>query len=159
MKRMKLTVDNSVFELRAFDRNTLEKSFVWLNDTDIQLGMNITYKVTKERQEQWFLGLAYRSDYKIWSFWCNNNEIGAGGFRNITEKSGELTCYIGDKNYWGTGKYLVDLLLLKAKELRFNEVLLKVLHTNVRAYNCYLKRGFNQIAEDSLFKTMSVKII
>ena len=62
-------------------------------------------------------------DYKIWTFVCNDIPIGVGGFRNITKDSGELTCYIGDKKYWDTGKILVKLLLDKAQERGFKEVL------------------------------------
>ena len=158
-KHMKLIEKGRIFELKPFDRETLEKSLVWLNDPEIQAGMNITYKITKEGQELWYSNLANRHDYKIWSFWCDNNIIGAGGFRNIAGQTAELTCYIGDKNYWGTGKHLVNLLLAKAKELGFSEVRLKVLHTNARAYNCYLKRGFKQVAQDALFKIMTKKIL
>lgn len=155
---MKLIEKGRIFELKPFDRETLEKSLVWLNDPEIQAGMNITYKITKEGQEKWFSRLKTRKDYKIWSFYCDGVSIGAGGFRNITLKSGELTCYIGNKEFWGTGKYLVELLLNKAKELGFEVVKLKVLHSNERAQKCYIKRGFKYFCEDNLFKTLCVEI-
>ena len=158
MKLMKLFEKEHKFELKVFDRETLEKSFDWLNDSDIQKGMNIRYEITKEGQETWFSKLESRVDYKIWAFCCDGVSIGAGGFRNITSESGELTCYVGDKKYWGTGKYLVKLLLQKARELRFKEVKLKVLHTNDRALNCYLKSGFVQISQDELFKILKINI-
>ena len=158
MKLMKLIDSDREFKLKAFDRKTLEKSYVWLNDPEIQKGMNITYIIKKEGQEKWFSTLDSRKDYKIWSFVCNDIPIGAGGFRNITNNSGELTCYIGDKRYWGTGKFLVKLLLNKAKELGFTEVRLKVLHTNERAYNCYIKQGFTYESEDDLFLTLKIEI-
>lgn len=155
---MKLIDFNREFTLKTFDRETLEKSFVWLNDPEIQAGMNIKYRITKEGQEKWYSSLESRVDYKIWSFVCNDIPIGAGGFRNITKNSGELTCYIGDKRYWGTGKILVKLLLDKAQELGFKEVLLKVLHANKRAYNCYIKQGFTYESEDDLFMILKFLI-
>ena len=51
---MKLIDSNREFTLKAFDRVTLEKSFVWLNDPEIQAGMNIKYRITKEGQEKWY---------------------------------------------------------------------------------------------------------
>lgn len=158
MKLMKLIDSNREYTLKSFDRETLDKSFVWLNDPEIQAGMNIRYHITKEGQEKWFSSLDSRVDYKIWSFVCNDIPIGAGGFRNITKNTGELTCYIGDKSYWGVGKFLVKLLLIKAKELGFTEVKLKVLHTNERAYNCYIKQGFKYESEDKQFKILIYKI-
>ena len=158
MKLMKLIDSDRVFKLKKFDRETLEKSFVWLNDPEIQAGMNIKYRITKEGQEKWYSSLESRVDYKIWSFVCNDIPIGAGGFRNITKHSGELTCYIGDKRYWGVGKFLVKLLLIKAKELGLIDIRLKVLHTNKRAYNCYIKQGFTYESEDDLFMILKIEI-
>lgn len=158
MKLTKLIENDCVYELRDYNREVLELSLNWLNDPDIQRGMHITYTITKEGQEQWFSKLLYRHDYKIWAFYCDGKPIGAGGFRNITSDSGELTCYVGDKNYWGTGKYLVILLLQKAAELDFSFVTLKVLHTNDRAYHCYIKCGFELAEEDELFKKLIKKV-
>lgn len=155
---MKLTNEGRIFELKPFDRETLDKSLVWLNDPEIQAGMNITYKITKDGQEKWFSQLNTRKDYKIWAFYCDGVSIGAGGFRNITSQSGELTCYIGDKSYWGTGKILIESLLQKAQKLGFKEVILKVLHTNERALNCYKKKGFVQISQDEFFKTLKLNL-
>ena len=46
---MKLIDSNREFTLKTFDRVTLEKSFVWLNDPEIQAGMNIKYRITKKK--------------------------------------------------------------------------------------------------------------
>ena len=155
---MKLIDADREFKLKKFDRETLEKSLEWFNDPEIQAGMNIRYRITKEGQEIWYSTLDSRVDYKIWSFTCDDIPIGAGGFRNITKDSGELTCYVGDKSYWGVGKFLVKLLLNKAKELGFKEIELKVLHTNERAFNCYIKQGFTYVSEDDLYKILKIKI-
>lgn len=47
-KHMKLIDSNREFTLKAFDRVTLEKSFVWLNDPEIQAGMNINTVLQKK---------------------------------------------------------------------------------------------------------------
>ena len=67
------------FTLETFDRVTLEKSFVWFNDPEIQAGMNVKYRITKGGQEKWYSSLESRVDYKIWTFVCNDIPIGAGG--------------------------------------------------------------------------------
>lgn len=76
---MKLIDSNREFTLKAFDRVTLEKSFVWFNDPEIQAGMNVKYRITKGGQEKWYSSLESRVDYKIWTFVCNDIPIGAGG--------------------------------------------------------------------------------
>ena len=62
---MKLIDSDRVFKLKKFDRETLEKSFVWLNDPEIQAGMNIKYRITKEGQEKWYSSRESRVDYRI----------------------------------------------------------------------------------------------
>ena len=64
MKLMKLIDADREFQLKSFDRKILEKSFVWLNDPEIQAAMNIGYHITKEGQEKLFSSQDSRVDYK-----------------------------------------------------------------------------------------------
>ena len=158
MKLMKCC--NDIYELRPYDRKVLEKSLKWLNDPDLQKGMDIGYTITKEGQEEWYSRLSFRNDYKIWGFYCGDTSIGAGGFRNIREESGELTYYIGEKSYWGKGlgKVLMMQLLEKAQEMGFRYVKTKVLHSNERSLGCCRSIGFTVTGKDEKFTIMTFEI-
>lgn len=148
-------LDESLFSLGTFTHDVLLRSRLWLSDPDIKRGMDISFDIDPVKQETWFNSLHDRSDYKIWAFYYGVIPIGAGGFRNITQDRAELTCYIGEKEYWGgTGRILVSHLLSKAKDLGYKNIYLRVLHDNERAFRCYLKCGFKVVSMDDKFKTL-----
>ena len=142
--------------LTTFTKLFLSKSLSWLHDEEIRQGMNIQYSVTTEMQNKWFEALPSRQDYKIWGVEYNGVPIGACGFRNIKPKQGELTCYIGEKGFRGKNlaPLMIEQLEMKAYELGFERIILKVLLSNERAYNLYRKCNFIEISRDNMFITM-----
>lgn len=123
-------------------------------------GMDIQYTITPEMQTKWFAGLPIRTDYKIWGVECNGVPIGACGYRNIQDKQGELTCYIGESDYRGKGHapIMIELLEKKAIDMGFERILLKVLITNKCAYSLYLKCGFVETLRDDKFIVMEKQL-
>lgn len=139
-------------QLCKFDEIFLEKSYYWLNDPEIQALMNINKSITRESQREWFQGLESRTDYKIWGVKYYDIPIGAAGFRNISDISGEITMYIGDKQYWGgLGKPLLLLLEHKAKDMAFKVLYAKVLKENVRSFKSFQSSGYELIGSDAKF--------
>lgn len=142
----------SDYSLCPFDEVFLEKSFNWLQKPEIRKGMDIHFQMDQRAQREWYDNLPYRKDYVIWGFKYKDEPIGAGGFRNITSDSGELTCYIGEQNHLGgVGKVLVSLLVEKAISMQWKAIYLKVLHDNTRAYRLYLNQGFVEYDVNVLF--------
>ena len=75
---MKLIDSNREFSLKTFDRVTLEKSFVWLNDPEIQAGMNINTVLQKKVRRN---GILHWNLVQITKFGLLYDiPIGAGGF-------------------------------------------------------------------------------
>jgi len=146
--------------LTTFSYFYLKKSLNWLNDPDVQAGMDIHYTITPEMQNSWFERLPYRKDYRIWGVECDGVPIGGCGFRNIQPESGELTCYIGEKDFRGRG--LSSLMLqqaeTKALELGFKEIKLKVLITNARAISLYHRCGYVEYEKDDKFVKMKKQL-
>ena len=146
--------------LTEFSYFYLKKSLAWLNDPEVKEGMDIRYTVTPEMQQEWFEKLPYRSDYKIWGVESGGVPIGACGFRNIQFESGELTCYIGEKDYRGRGlsTLMLEELEKKALELSFKEIILKVLIKNQRAKSLYKSCGYVEVSRDGQFIVMKKQI-
>ena len=142
--------------LTKFSYLYLNKSLTWLNDPVMRKGMDIQFTVTHDMQAKWFAGLSTRTDYKIWGLECNGVPIGACGFRNIQEKQGELTCYIGEAEYRGKGlaPRMIEQLEQKAIDLGFERITLKVLITNEQAFSLYIKCGFVETQRDEKFIVM-----
>lgn len=140
--------------LCEFDKIFLDKSYYWLNDSEIQLGMDIHRPITRDEQELWFSHLHERTDYKIWGIMLGDVPIGACGFRNLCDAtSGEITLYIGEKDHrgGGNGKNVLSLLEAKAKELNLKFLNAKVLHSNTRSLNLFHSKGYLIYNSDSKF--------
>lgn len=134
-----------------YDKNFCDLSWKWLNDSEIKT-LTMSPDFTKESQNKWFEGLQQRNDYLIWGIECDNTPIGVVGIKNIdfADKTGEYFGYIGEKEYWskGIGKLMMEYSVKKMREQKLEKLYLKVLNSNERAINLYLKKGF-QIEHDT----------
>lgn len=145
--------------LCEYNRVFLEKSYFWLNDPILQKNMNINKEISREDQELWYSTLPNREDYKIWGISFDDKPIGACGFRNILNKSGEITIYIGEKDYWGgTGSIVLELLEKKAIDLNLQFLFAKVLKDNNRSYKLFKKKGFNYCGDNGDFYVLKKEI-
>lgn len=147
-------------KLCEYNRIFLDKSYFWLNDPILQKSMNINKTITRADQELWYNSLSNRNDYKIWGILDDDKPIGACGFRNITKNSGEITIYIGDKEYWGgTGSIVLGLLEKKATNLKLQILYAKVLKNNIRSYKLFINRGFDCCGDNEDFYILKKNIV
>jgi RimJ/RimL family protein N-acetyltransferase len=147
----KFTFEKDILNTKFVDYNKifLEKSWEWLNDTEMKK-LTLTPALTKEMQQNFFDSLPKRNDYFIKGILCNNKPIGACGLKNLTEEEGEYWGYIGEKGYWGRGigKEMVKFIIEFAKQKQLKNIWLRVFEKNERAYNLYTKNNF--IEEDKI---------
>ncbi|WP_053007636.1 GNAT family N-acetyltransferase [Pragia fontium] len=141
MKKVKLVI---------YDREFLELSYDWLNNTELR-AFTLSPEVTREEQNIFFTSLEKRSDYKIWGIEYNNVKIGACGFKYIKSEQAELWCYIGNSSFWGKGlgRYILNEMFRRSKSLNINEIYLHVSKYNIRAIKLYESCGFLKIKEEN----------
>ena len=139
-----------------YNKEFLEKSWDWLNDTEIKK-MIMSSDVTKTEQLKWYEKLAERKDYYIWGIKFNSEAIGAVGIKNIdfNSRKGEYFGYIGEKEYWGRGigSEMLDYIISFAIQQGLKEIYLRVSNDNKRAIRLYEKKGFfydNKNADDDV---------
>jgi len=135
--------------LVQYDKVFLDLSWKWLNDEEIRK-LTETPKITREEQFNWFNNLSKENNYLIWGIEYDSTPVGACGLKNITKLDAEYWGYIGEKTYWGKGigTEVLELMQLKAKELKLNSIWLKVTENNERAINLYKKMGFKSFKQD-----------
>jgi RimJ/RimL family protein N-acetyltransferase len=121
----------------------LEKSWDWLNDSEIKEKTN-TPNFTKEQQEKWFKGINSKTDYLIWGIKADKKPIGVCGLKNITDNDCEYWGYIGEKDFWGKGigSQIMNLMIEKAYSLQLKSIWLKVVSDNLQAIGLYNKFRF-----------------
>lgn len=126
-----------------FNTECLEKSWNWLNDPEIK-ELTMTPDFTKQDQINFYNSLPQKTDYWIKGIAENGACIGAMGLKNITKVDAEYWGYIGEKDSWGKGigKFMLEAAIEKAQLLKLEKIYLKVLKTNTRAIQLYLKKGF-----------------
>lgn len=138
-------MNGPVLQLRLvqFDRGFLDKSWEWLNDTEVR-ELTMTPLFSKYDQLKWYQSLEQKTDYYIWGITCNNLPIGVCGIKNISDKSGEYWGYIGEKLYWGLGigKWIMTSMKNEAIALGLSQLVLSVNISNKRAINLYKDSGF-----------------
>lgn len=136
-----------------YNLHFLEKSWEWLNDPEIKL-LTLTPDFTKEGQIKFYNSLPARTNYWIKGIAVNNIPIGLVGLKNIntSQKSGEYWGFIGEKSFWGKGigKFMIEEVLKKTKELRLKKVYLNVSSKNLRARNLYQKMHFKKVSEGEI---------
>lgn len=131
----------------------LEKSWEWLQDSEIKHLINAPY-ISREQQQQWFETLPQRKDYFIKGISYNEMPIGVLGLKNIdlTHKKAEYWGYIGEKEYWGKGlsSQMFDYILKIAKEkYHLKQIYLNVIPENTRAIRAYEKVGFKHKIQEN----------
>jgi len=123
----------------------LEKSWIWLNDTEIKK-LTLTPTFTKEQQVRFFKTIKERDEYLIKGILFNSSPIGACGLKNIDKQNqtAEFWTYIGEKQMWGKklGVRILDEMLNHARILDLKSITLKVSVDNIRAISLYEKIGF-----------------
>lgn len=150
-----------MIDLVPFDKLYLDKSYIWLNDAEIQALIGGPTVVTHEGQESWFTLIQNDPTYQIWGIECDGIKIGACGIKHIDNEKriGEYWGYIGEKKYWGNKGHLILVKVYqKAHELGLEKLILNVLKSNIRAIRLYENEGFEYYLE-SEYSILMIKNI
>ena len=134
-----------MLRLVIYDEVYLHESLKWLNDSEIQQLIDSHITITAELQKEWYIKVSQDPTYQIWGIEYDGVPIGACGIKQINyeQKRGEYWGYIGEKQYWGgKGHLILEQINLKAKELKLETLMLKVMKNNFRAIRLYKKEGF-----------------
>lgn len=139
---------NADIQLVEYDEEFLVKSKKWLTDSEIKR-LTMTPDLDDEEQQKWFKGLSARKDYIIKGILYEGMPIGAVGLKHIDymQGVGEYWGYIGEKQYIGRGigKIMVSAMCEQGVSLGLHMLVLKVAMYNSRAYQLYLKQGFEVV--------------
>jgi len=146
--------------LVPFDRDFLERSFLWLNDPEIRF-LTDTPVVVRDAQEAWFVGLPSRKDYAVWGIRADGEPVGVCGIKHICGEEGEFFGYLGEKAYWGrgVGTRMMALTEEKARERGLKRLRLTVLNENERALGLYGKCGYRGDRSDEKYTYMSKTVM
>lgn len=151
--------NNKNLQLVNYDKKFLNLSWDWLNDVEIK-NLTMTPEFTKEQQLAFFKSLSKRDDYIIFGIEFNGIKIGVCGLKNIKDGKAEYWGYIGMKKYWGKGlgSQILDKIIEIATEKQIERLYLKVLTSNSRAINLYIKHNFNKTEYVNKFYIMEKEI-
>lgn len=130
-------------EFSEYDRETLDKSWEWLNDPETK-ELTMIGDFDREGQLRWFESLKDRKDFYIRSIICKGERIGACGLKKITEDDGEILAYIGEKQYWGKsiGMQIMEHLIEYAHSLNLSSIYAVYLKTNRPSIKTSQRFGF-----------------
>lgn len=127
-------------------------SYKWRNDKEI---WKYTFNkpdivVTPKIERQWITSVMHTMNRRTFAICVGRKQKYVGNVQllDITENSGELGIFIGDKRYWnhGIGQKAIELLKKYAKNvLNLCFLFLSVKKDNIGAQKCYEKCGFKQI--------------
>jgi len=134
--------------LSPIDINDYNKYTEWWNDPDVVKYLPNHYILTAEKEKENLITISKMHCYSIIDL-KTNELIGDIGIKDIsnTNRTGEISIIIGNKNYWnaGYGKESMKLLINYAfNSLSLNCIYLKVYEKNERAISCYKAVGFQQ---------------
>jgi RimJ/RimL family protein N-acetyltransferase len=150
-----------VMELKIvkYSVDFLNLSWEWFLDDELKF-LTGTEEFTKQDQLNWYSTLNEKQDYLVWGVTIDGKAVGACGLKNIINSRCEYWGYIADKSYWGQGfgRKMLDLMELKAIELGCNEITLKVIKENQRAYALYVNVGFSMDYKQEEYYFMSKSI-
>ena len=135
-------------DIIEFDESFLERSWFWLNDTDIKLLTN-SPDFTREEQYKWFLRIKQSNDCLAFGVAADSKPVGACGLKNITETDCEFWGYIGEKTHWGRGigRIMLEQMQALAQKKGLRSIWLKVVKSNKRAINLYERQGYRVYEE------------
>lgn len=130
-------------EFGNFDESVLAKSWKWLNDPELKHLTN-TPDFDLIEQKKWFEQLKVRDDYYIKSIIFDNETIGVCGIKNLTNLTGEVWLYIGEKNLWGRkiGEKSLTHLIEYAYSKSLKSLYARILKENERSLRLFYKNNF-----------------
>jgi RimJ/RimL family protein N-acetyltransferase len=139
-------------KIRQIRNSDASISYKWRNDPDV---WKYTFNrpnivVTPKIERQWVESVLKTPNRKTFAICVGKSEKYVGNVQllDITDKSGELGIFIGEKRYWGKGigRKAIKLIVSFAKNvLKLESMFLSVKKDNITAVKCYEHCGFKQI--------------
>ena len=147
-------------QFKDFDGSFLKASAEWQQDAEIRQLIDAA-PFSSEQQQQWFLSLPTRTDYKIWGIALDGEPVGAVGLKDITEEFAEYFGYLGNKSCWGRGfgASMMAFAEEQAGRLGVGVLRLRVLNANTRATRLYLKCGYKYCMRPDSLSGIMVKVL
>lgn len=141
-------MDTLKASFEEIDDSFIELSRIWLGDADFRT-LIMAQPVTREEQNNWYLSLNLRSDYKVWGVKVFGDWVGAVGIKGIDQlnRTSEYWGYIYPNEFRnkGLGKQMLEFCLEKAKDMGLDSVWLRVSLENKPARLAYKQWGFHEI--------------
>ena len=141
----KITFQRYGITLRQLSIEDIEKVRIWRNSENISQFMEYKKHITKGDQTKWFHSINNKYNYYfIINF--NFEDIGLANIKNINfhKKEGESGIFLLKKHWGSTTAALSGLALYDFifEKLELDQIIGKVLKTNLRAINYNKKIGF-----------------
>jgi RimJ/RimL family protein N-acetyltransferase len=135
--------------LVPFTKSHVDKTFVWVSDSDFQHSFLMRGRPTREGHRAYFSRVLEDSSQGVFAIMYGDIHCGNCGFKNIVPgKESELWIYIGDASLRGKniGYEAVRLLIQKG----FDVLNLKLIYVhfgdfNTTARQLYERMGFRQV--------------
>lgn len=133
--------------MRKLVEADIAQSYKWRNDPEIWslTGSAPSKPITYEAELSWFREVE-ATKRKSFAIMSETEFVGICYLNQFVDHLGwELSLFIGEKQYWGTGigKECVRLLVEIHNKIHKNEILfLKVRHNHIAAQKIYFENGF-----------------
>jgi len=136
------------------DRAVIEKVRQWRNRDDIRKMMVTQHLISEDEHAGWLAALKNRNDCKFWVIFVDGAPVGAAYLHNIDyqRSRSEWGFYIGETSHRGKGigkRALFKLLEIFFCEMKFKELITKVLSGNAVALGMYKKLDFKEIGRSN----------
>ena len=135
----------SKINLIPFTNDHIKATFDWVVAPDFQHWFLLRGKVTWEGHQQYFAQVLTDPTQRVFAIIGKDTHVGNCGFKNLTQKEGELWIYIGDSSWrgQGIGGKATQLLLDKGfVEMGLEIIYLHFRDSNIAAHKLYEKVGF-----------------
>jgi len=149
-------------KIRPLTEEDAKISYKWRNNPEIWIntGSRPSKKITLEDEVSWIKAVTLRKNEARFAICVNDDDyIGNVQLTGIKNKRAEFHIFIGEKNYWGKGvgfKAMKLIMELGFKELKLEEVFLKVKKSHSKAINLYKNVGLKINDEDNENIIMSI---
>lgn len=136
--------------LTPFAGRHIPQTFLWVSTPELQRDFLIREVPTKKGNAEYWAKILHDSTQRAYAIYVLHNHVGNCGFKNLTDKEGELRIYVGDASMRkkGIGSSATRMLL----DIAFNELGLKLVYVHVARANSIAKGmyetlGFKEVAE------------
>jgi N-acetylglutamate synthase-like GNAT family acetyltransferase len=152
-------LDGKTISIRKFGEEHLETLREWKNANRQYFLFQET--ISPEQQLSWYRTFIQNPLQQIFVCEMDGKLVACVGFRTQDRKSAEMfNLMIGENSFFGKGfgRSLYQFCVGKLKSMGFDRVFFKVMRTNLRAKESYVKWGFSFYDQDKDCDFMEMKI-